>query len=82
MNPKAATFKFDQNKVVVSMILYEMYLIIVFETSIAIYNATSGDFLEERGRLEKFKYKAAAINNNGNEIYLVTHNNSTGKNIV
>jgi hypothetical protein len=59
-----------------------MYLIVVYETLVAIYNSVTGDLLEEKGRLEKFKYKAAVMNKNGNEMYLVTHNNSTGKNIV
>jgi hypothetical protein len=59
-----------------------MYLIVVYETSVSIFNAITGDFLEEKGRLEKFKYKGAIMNNNGNEIYLFTHNNSTGKNMV
>lgn len=52
-----------------------MYLIVIFETSIAIFNAAKGDFLEEKGRLDKFKYKIATINYNGNEIYAVSHNN-------
>ena len=59
-----------------------MYLIVVYETSICIYNAATGDFLEEKGKLDKFKYKAACMNNNGNEMYLVSHNNNTGKNIT
>lgn len=59
-----------------------MYLIVIFENSISIYNSTTGDFLEERGRLDKQKYKVAAVNNNGNEMYIVTHTNNTAKNSV
>ncbi len=52
-------FKFDQAKVIVTILMHEMYVICVYETSISIFNASSGDFLEEKGRLDKsFKYKA------------------------
>ena len=75
-------FKFDPNKPIVSLVLQEMYLIVIFETSISIYNCTTGDFLEERGRQDKSKYKVAAVNNNGNDVYICTHSNSTAKNSV
>jgi TFIIF-interacting CTD phosphatase-like protein len=55
--------------------MHEMYVIVVYENSVAIYNAATGHFLEEKGKLDKFKYKTACVNYNGNEIYLVTHNN-------
>ena len=62
--------------------MHEMYVIVVYETSVTIYNSATGDFLEEKGRQEKFKYRTAVVNYNGSDIYLITHNNQTGKNIV
>ena len=55
--------------------MHDMHVVIVYETSVVIYNAATGDFLEEKGRVDKFKYKAAVVNSNGSEIYLATHNN-------
>lgn len=72
--------------------MHEIYVICVYETSVAIFNSSTGDFLEEKGRLEKtFKYKMGVgkiwnktnnliVNFNGNDIYLVTHNNNQAKN--
>lgn len=62
--------------------MHEMYIIVVYETSIAIYNASTADFLEEKGKIDKFKYKAGVVNYNGTDIYLFTHNNSQAKNTV
>jgi|TARA_B110000285_G_C14932755_1_gene518122 hypothetical protein len=62
--------------------MHEIYVIVVFETAIAIFNAQSGDFLEERGLLEKFKYKCASLNHKTGDIILVAHNNSTNKNAI
>lgn len=55
--------------------MQEMYIIVIYETSVVVFNATTGDFLEEKGKVDKFKYKAAVVNYNGSDIYLVTHNN-------
>ena len=64
------------------MIMHEIYVIVVFEASVAIFNAQSGDFLEERGFLDRFKYKTASLNHQTGDIILISHNNSTAKNIV
>lgn len=53
-----------------------MYVICVYETSVAIYNAATADFLEEKGKIDKFKYKAGIVNSKGNDVYLFTHNNN------
>lgn len=60
--------------------MHEIYVIVVFETSIAVFNAQTGQPLEERGVLERFKYKAASLNHSTGDIFLVAHNNSTVKN--
>jgi len=72
---KHIVFKLDPQRHIVSLQMHEMYVIVIYETSVAIFNSTTGDFLEERGKLDKFKYKTAVVNYNGNEIYLVTHSN-------
>ena len=80
---KQTVFRLDQNKVVVAMVMQEMYIIIVYESSVAIYNSVNGDFLEEKGKLDKqFKYKSACVNYAGNDVYLYVHHNSGGKNVV
>lgn len=43
--------------------MHEMYVIVVYETSIAIYNAATADFLEEKGKIDKFKYRAGIFYN-------------------
>ncbi len=50
---KQTIFRLDPSKVVVTIIMQEMYVIVVYESSVAIYNSTNGDFLEEKGRLDK-----------------------------
>ena len=62
--------------------MHEIYVIVVFEASIAIFNSQTGDFLEERGVLDKFKYKSACLNMENGDIILVAHNNSNAKNSV
>jgi hypothetical protein len=63
--------------------MQEMYVIVIYETAVAVYNATTGDFLEEKSKLDKqFKFKNACVNYAGHEVYLVAQNNSSGKNIV
>jgi hypothetical protein len=47
---------------------------VVYESSVAIYNATTGDLLEEKGRQDKYKYRAATANFNGTDIYVMTNN--------
>jgi len=75
-------FRFDENKTIVSLLLVDMYVIVVYETSVCIFNASNGDFLEERGKLDKFKYKAAAVNIAGTEVYLAAHNIKEARNTV
>ena len=62
--------------------MHEIYVIVVFEVCIAIFNAQTGDFLEEQGVLDRFKYKAASLNHKTGDVILVAHNNSTAKNTV
>ena len=63
--------------------MQEMYVIVVYESAVAIFNATTGDFLEEKSKVEKqFKLKQAGVNYAGTEVYVVAQNNSSGKNIV
>ena len=63
--------------------MQEMYVIIIYESSVAIYNSATGDFLEEKGKLDKqFKYKSSVVNYAGNDVYLYAHHTSSGKNIV
>ena len=52
----------------------------MYENSVAIYNAATGDMLEEKGKLDKFRYKAAVTNFQGTDIYLITNNNNQVKN--
>lgn len=66
----AIPFKFEnfpslnaaEKGAIVQILMHEIYVIVVFEASIAIFNAQSGIFLEERGVLDRFKYKAASLN--------------------
>lgn len=62
--------------------MHEVYIIVVYETSVEIYNSATTDLLEEKGRIDKFKYKAAIVNYTGSDIYLFTHNNNQAKNTV
>ena len=62
--------------------MYEIYVIVIFETTIAIFNSQTGGFLEERGTLDKFKYKGASLNSETGDVMLITHNNSTAKNSI
>ena len=64
------------------MIMHEIYVIVVFETTIAIFNSQTGRFLEEQGTLDKFKYKGASLNSETGDIVLISHNNSTAKNQI
>ena len=80
---KQIIFKLDPTKVIVNIVMQEMYVIIVYESSVAVYNSTKGDFLEEKAKLDKsLKYKFASANFAGTELYLVAQNSSSGKNIV
>jgi hypothetical protein len=76
------TFKFDPSKFIINILIQELYVIVVYEQSVAIYNAATGDMLEEKGKLDKFRYKAAVPNFNGTDIYLVTNNNNQVKNVT
>jgi hypothetical protein len=68
--------------IIIQVLMHEIYVIVVFETAIAIFNSQSGDFLEERGILDRFKYKAACLNHQTGDIMLVAHNNSKASNIT
>ena len=55
--------------------MHEIYVIVIFETSIEIFNAQTGDFLEQRGtNIDKFKYKYASLNHLTGDIVIVAHN--------
>ena len=76
-------FRIDPNKQLVTIVMQEQYVIIIYESSIAIYNASTGDFLEEKAKLDsKMKYRNAVVNFAGSEIYSFAHHSSSGKNIV
>lgn len=65
--------------------MQEMYVIVVYENTVAVYNSNSGDKLEERPIQDskQFKFKlSACVNFKGNEVYMIAQNNSSGKNIT
>jgi hypothetical protein len=74
----------DKNSQIIQILMHEIYVIVVFEASINIFNAQSGAFLEERGVLENFKYKyrAASLNHQTGDVILIAHSNSTTKNVI
>ena len=70
---KNIVFRIDPSKVVSTIVLQENYVIVVYEGSVAVFNASTGDKLEERVTCDKsFKFKAACVNFKGNEVYMVT----------
>jgi hypothetical protein len=76
-------FRIDPTKQIVNIVMQEMYVIVVYESSVAVFNAATGDFLEEKGKLDKqLKYKNAVVNCAGSELYLCGLNSSSAKNIV
>jgi len=74
--------KFESKGSIVQILMHEIYVIVIYETCVAIFNAQTGDFLEERGNLERFKYKVASLNHATGDIILIAHNNSSAKNII
>ena len=55
---KQISFKLDPSKNIATILVQEMYVIVIYETTIALYNAATGDFLEEKNKIEKqFKLK-------------------------
>lgn len=62
--------------------MHEIYVIVVFETAIAIFNSQSGDFLEEQGLLDRFKYRGACLNHQTGDTMLLSYNTSKAANIV
>ena len=62
--------------------MHEIYVIVVFETTVAIFNSQTGDFLEEQGIIDRFKYKAGCLNHQTGDIMLLAHNTSKANNIV
>jgi len=51
----------DKGKIV-QILMHEIYVIVIFESAVAIFNSQSGDFLEEQGLLDRFKYRGACLN--------------------
>ena len=62
--------------------MHEIYVIVVFETTIAIFNSQTGDFLEEQGQIDRFKYKQACLNHHTGDAMIMSHNNSKASNII
>ena len=56
--------------------MHEIYVIVVFETVIAIFNQQDGKFLETQGDLDRWRYKSASLNHDRGDIMLVVHNTS------
>lgn len=80
---KQTSFRLDPTKTISNIVMQEMYVVVIYESSIAIYNSQTGDKLEERVTCDKqFKFRLSCINTNSTEVYVVTHNNSSGKNII
>jgi hypothetical protein len=70
---KNIVFRIDPVKVLSTISLQENYVIVVYENSVAVFNASTGDKLEEKIVCDKsFKFKASCINFKGSEVYLVT----------
>lgn len=87
---KAIVFRFekypsntsDKGKIV-QVLMHEIYVIVVFESAVAIFNSQSGDFLEEKGVLDnRFKYKCACLNHQTGDIMLLSYNTSKAANII
>jgi hypothetical protein len=47
------TFRVDGNRPISTIIIQEMYVIVVYEQSVAVYNSQTGDKLEERVTCDK-----------------------------
>jgi hypothetical protein len=45
---KQTTFRVDPTRVIQAIVMQEMYVIVVYENTVAVYNSNSGDKLEER----------------------------------
>lgn len=61
--------------------MHEIYVIVVYEMVVCIFNSQTGEMLEEQGLLDKFKYRHATLNYSTGNILLVAHNNNpTAKN--
>jgi hypothetical protein len=55
---KQVTFRVDPSRTIQQIVMQEMYVIVVYENSAAVYNATTGDRLEERVQPDKqFKFR-------------------------
>jgi hypothetical protein len=82
---KQTTFSVDPSRTIQAIVMQEMYVIVVYENSVAVYNSNSGDKLEERPITDpkQFKFKVSAcVNYKGSEVYMIAQNNSSGKNTV
>ena len=73
----AIRFNFDRQErgIIVQVIMHEIYVIVIYESSVCIFNAQTGNLLEEQGPLmDKFKYRNASLNYVTGNILLVAHN--------
>ena len=63
----------DPTRPIQMVVMQEMYVIVIYENSVVVYNATTGDKLEERVTPDKqFKFKlSACVNYKGNEVYMI-----------
>lgn len=88
-------FSLESGKPLVSILLVEnQYVIAVYETSVNIYNASTGDLLQTDANIEgkngplKFKFKNAAVNvqtnanNSISDVYLLSANQVEKKGTV
>lgn len=62
--------------------MHEIYVIVVFETAVAIFNAQTGDFLEEHVITDRLKYRAGCLNHQTGDIMLLAYNTSKASNII
>lgn len=67
---------------IVQMLMHEIYVIVVFETAVAIFNAQTGDFLEEHVITDRLKYRAACLNHQTGDTMLLAYNTSKASNII
>lgn len=66
---------------IIAILMHEIYVIVVFEIMVAIFNSETGEFLEEQGLLDRFRYRAACLNHHTGDIMLVAHTTSKATNV-
>jgi hypothetical protein len=73
-------FALDPKYILVNLLYVEGdYVLAVYETCVQIFNATTGNLLQQTAVLDdksinKFKFKMAAVNIANTEVYLVSRN--------